>query len=280
MARAQAATIIIRPAGAGWLRIGEHLRRLAEYSDLLRTLNAHRINVRYRQTVLGATWAVLQPLLMMAIFVTVFSYLARVPSEGVPYAVFAYVALLPWTFFSTAVTNATGSLVSHTQLITKVYFPREILPLTYVVAAFFDFLLGLVVLGGLMMWFDIPLTIAAAHLIPVVALLCAWIVAVSLLLSAAQVYWRDVGVAIPVLVQLGMFASPVIYPLGLVPDAWRPWYLLNPLAGIINSFRDVLLRGQQPEPLPLAYAMAVTAIVLPLAYVLFKRAEATMADVV
>jgi lipopolysaccharide transport system permease protein len=280
MARAQAATIIIRPAGAGWLRIGEHLRRLAEYSDLLRTLNAHRINVRYRQTVLGATWAVLQPLLMMAIFVTVFSYLARVPSEGVPYAVFAYVALLPWTFFSTAVTNATGSLVSHTQLITKVYFPREILPLTYVVAAFFDFLLGLVVLGGLMMWFDIPLTIAAAHLIPVVALLCAWIVAVSLLLSAAQVYWRDVGVAIPVLVQLGMFASPVIYPLGLVPDAWRPWYLLNPLAGIINSFRDVLLRGQQPEPLPLAYAMAVTAVVLPLAYVLFKRAEATMADVV
>jgi lipopolysaccharide transport system permease protein len=280
MARAQAATIIIRPAGAGWLRIGEHLRRLAEYSDLLRTLNAHRINVRYRQTVLGATWAVLQPLLMMAIFVTVFSYLARVPSEGVPYAVFAYVALLPWTFFSTAVTNATGSLVSHTQLITKVYFPREILPLTYVVAAFFDFLLGLVVLGGLMMWFDIPLTIAAAHLIPVVALLCAWIVAVSLLLSAAQVYWRDVGVAIPVLVQLGMFASPVIYPLGLVPDAWRPWYLLNPLAGIINSFRDVLLRGQQPEPLPLAYAMAVTVVVLPLAYVLFKRAEATMADVV
>ena len=262
------------------MRIGEHLRRLAEYSDLLRTLNAHRINVRYRQTVLGATWAVLQPLLMMAIFVTVFSYLARVPSEGVPYAVFAYVALLPWTFFSTAVTNATGSLVSHTQLITKVYFPREILPLTYVVAAFFDFLLGLVVLGGLMMWFDIPLTIAAAHLIPVVALLCAWIVAVSLLLSAAQVYWRDVGVAIPVLVQLGMFASPVIYPLGLVPDAWRPWYLLNPLAGIINSFRDVLLRGQQPEPLPLAYAMAVTAVVLPLAYVLFKRAEATMADVV
>jgi lipopolysaccharide transport system permease protein len=280
MARAQAATIIIRPAGAGWLRIGEHLRQLTEYSDLLRTLNAHRINVRYRQTVLGVTWAVLQPLLMMTIFVTVFSYLARVPSEGVPYAVFAYAALLPWTFFSTAVTNATGSLVGHTQLITKVYFPREILPLTYVVAAFFDFLLGLVVLGGLMVWFEIPLTIATAHLIPVVALLCAWIVAVSLLVSAAQVRWRDVGVAIPVLVQLAMFASPVIYPLGLVPDAWRPWYLLNPLAGIINSFRDVLLRGQQPEPLPLAYAMAVTAVALPLAYVLFKRAEATMADVV
>lgn len=280
MTKAQAATVIIRPADAAWLSIGEHLRRLSEYRDLLRTLSVHRINVRYRQTLLGVTWAVLQPLLMMSIFVTVFSYLARVPSEGAPYAVFAYAALLPWTFFSTAVTNATGSLVGHAQLITKVYFPREILPLTYVVAGFFDFLLGFVVLAGLMAWFHIPLTSASAYLIPVVALLCAWIVAVSLLVSAAQVRWRDVGVAIPVLVQLAMFASPVIYPLGLVPPAWRPWYLLNPLAGIINSFRDVLLRGQPPEPLPLAYAVAVTAFLLPLAYGLFKRAEATMADVV
>ena len=217
---------------------------------------------------------------MMAIFVTVFSYLARIPSEGVPYALFAYCALLPWTFFSTAVSNATGSLVSHTQLITKVYFPREILPLTYVVAALFDFLIGLVVMGGLMIWFGVALTPAAGHLVPVLALLAAWVVAVSLLLSAAQVRWRDIGVAIPVLVQLGMFASPVIYPLGLVPESWRAWYLLNPMAGIINSFRDVLLRGQQPEPLPLAYAAVVTACVLPLAYAVFKRAEATMADLV
>ena len=226
------------------------------------------------------TWAVLQPLLLMAIFVTVFSYLARVPSEGAPYALFAYTALLPWTFFATAISNATGSLVSHTQLITKVYFPREIVPLTYVIAALFDFVLGVVALVVLMMWFEVPLTAATWHLIPVVALLAAWTVAVSLVLSAAQVRWRDVGVAIPVLVQLGMFASPVIYPLGLVPEAWRPWYLLNPLAGIINAFRDVLLRGQQPDPLPLACAAAVTACALPLAYLAFKRAEATMADLV
>ena len=217
---------------------------------------------------------------MMAIFVTVFSYLAKVPSEGVPYALFAYTALLPWTFFSTSVTNATGSLVSHTQLITKVYFPREIVPLTYVIAALFDFLLGLVVLAALMVWFAVPLTPATWHLIPVVALLSAWAAAVSLLLSAAHLRWRDVGVAIPVLVQLGMFASPVIYPLGLVPEAWRPWYLLNPLAGIINAFRDVLLRGQQPDPFPLACAAAVTACALPIAYLVFKRAEATMADLV
>lgn len=279
MARTQAATII-RPAGSAWLNVGEHLRRLVEYVDLFRTLSIHRINVRYRQTVLGVTWALLQPLVMMGVFVVVFSRLARVPSEGVPYALFAYTALLPWMFFATSITSATGSLVSHTQLITKVYFPREILPLTYIVAAFFDFLLGLAALMVLMAWYDVSLSPAAVYLVPVIGLLGAWITAVSLLLSAAQVRWRDVGVAVPVLVQLGMFASPVIYPLALVPEQWRPWYLLNPLAGIINAFRDVLLRGQPPDAVPLAYASVVTALVLPIAYALFKRAEATMADVV
>jgi lipopolysaccharide transport system permease protein len=279
MARVQAATII-RPAGSAWLNIGEHLRHLTEYVDLLRTLSIHRINVRYRQTLLGVSWALLQPLLMMAVFVVVFSRLAGVPSEGAPYALFAYTALLPWTFFATSISSATGSLVSHAQLITKVYFPREILPLTYVIAAFFDFVLGLAALVALMSWFDVALTPAAVYLFPVIGLLAAWILAVSLLLSAAQVRWRDVGVAVPVLVQLGMFASPVIYPLALVPEEWRRWYLLNPLAGIINAFRDVLLRGQAPESVPLAYAVGVTACMLPIAYVLFKRAEATMADVV
>lgn len=277
---AKAQTIIIRPADSAWSNLAAHLRRLSDYGDLLRTLSLHRINVRYRQTVLGVAWAVLQPLLMMAIFAVVFSRLARLPSEGVPYALFAYVALLPWTFFSGSVTSATGSLVNHTQLITKVYFPREILPLTYVVASLFDFAIGLVALSILMTWFEVPITGAVMHLIPLVALLAAWCLAVTLLTSAAQVRWRDVGVAMPVLVQVGMFVSPVIYPLGVVPDSWRTLYLLNPMAGIINSFRDVLLRGQQPEAVPLAFAVVITLCVLPIAYLVFKRAEATMADVI
>lgn len=217
---------------------------------------------------------------MMTIFAVVFSKLARIPSEGVPYALFAYTALLPWTFFSTAVTNATGSLVNHTQLITKVYFPREILPLTYVIAALFDFAIGVVALMVLMAWFDVAVTSAVLHLLPVIALLMAWVTALSLIMSAAQVRWRDIGVAMPVAVQIGMFVSPVIYPLSVVPEAWRFLYLLNPMAGIINSFRDVLLRAQQPDPVPLAFAAAVTALALPVAYVAFKRAEATMADIV
>jgi len=278
-ARAETATVI-RPAGPVWSNLALHLRELADYRDLLRTLSVHRISVRYRQTVLGIVWAVLQPLLMMLIFVGVFSYLARIPSEGSPYALFAYTALLPWTYFSTAVTNATGSLVNHTQLITKVYFPREILPVTYVIASLFDFLLGMVALIGLMFWYHVPVTPAVIYLVPVVFVLTSWILAVALLCSAAQVRWRDIGVAMPLIVQVVMFASPVIYPLGLVPAAWRPFYLLNPIAGIVNSFRDVLLRGVQPEPVPLIYAAIVTACTLPLAYAIFKRAEATMADVV
>jgi lipopolysaccharide transport system permease protein len=276
----KAHAIVIRPANSAWPNVAAHLRRLFEYGDLLRTLSIHRINVRYRQTLLGIAWAVVQPLLMMTVFTVVFSRLGQMSSEGMPYALFAYAALLPWTFFSTAVSNATGSLVNHSALITKVYFPREILPITYVIAALFDFIIGLAALAALMVWYQVPITAAVLYLVPVVALLAAWILAVALVVSAAQVRWRDVGVAMPVFVQILMFVSPVIYPLGLVPEAWRPWYLLNPMAGIIDAFRDVLLRAQFPDLTPLAYSAAVTACALPLAYLVFKRAEATMADIV
>jgi lipopolysaccharide transport system permease protein len=272
--------LIIRPPTATWRRLPEHVRTLPEYADLLYTLSLHRINVRYRQTALGVVWAVLQPLLMMVVFTAVFSVLARMPSEGLPYPLFAYTALLPWTFFAGAVTNATMSLVGHTQLITKVYFPREILPLTYVIAGVFDFAIGLVVLGCLMAWYGVAPTLHAIHIIPIIALLGAWLLAVALVLAAAQVRWRDIGVAMPVLLQVWMFGSPVIYPLSHVPEAWRHWYLLNPMAGIVTSFRDVLLQGVPPDPVPLRYAFVITAVALPVAYLVFKRAEATMADTV
>ena len=272
--------VVIRPASSGWLRVDEHLARLAEYSDLLFTLTIHRISVRYKQTTLGILWAVLQPLLMMIIFTTVFSVLAKMPSDGLPYGLFAYTALLPWTFFSTAVTNATNSLVSHTQLITKVYFPREILPITYVVAGVFDYAIGFFVLLALLVWYDVPLTLYAWNLLPILALLAAWTLAVSLVLAAVQVRFRDTGVALPVVLQLWMFASPVIYPLSIVPPEWRTWYLLNPIAGVVAASRNILLHRLPPDPEPLAIACIVTLIALPIAYLFFKRAEATMADVI
>jgi lipopolysaccharide transport system permease protein len=273
-------TVVIRPASSAWLHLGEHLVRLREYTDLLHTLSLHRISVRYKQTSLGLLWAVLQPLLMMVIFTGVFSVLAKMPSEGMPYALFAYTALLPWTFFSTTVANATNSLVTHTHLITKVYFPREILPITYLIAGIFDFAIGFVVLLGLMAWFHVPLTLQTLNLIPVIALLGAWSLTVSLVLAAVQVRFRDIGVALPVMLQLWMFGSPVIYPLSALPPDWRTWYLLNPMAGIISSCRDILLRGVAPDPVPLRIALIVTAIALPIAYLFFKRAEATMADLI
>ena len=262
------------------MHVGEHLARLREYADLLYTLSVHRIGVRYKQTSLGFAWALLQPVMMMVIFTAVFSVLARMPSEGMPYALFAFTALLPWSFFNTAVSGGTNSLVSHTHLITKVYFPREILPITYVIAALFDFAIGSIVLLGLMSWYHVPLSVHALSLIPIVILLAAWILAVSLVLAAVQVRFRDIGVALPVLLQVLMFASPIIYPLSAVPAAWRDWYLLNPLAGIVSSFRDVLLRQSAPDPYPLAVAAVITAVVLPAAYLFFKHAEATMADLI
>jgi lipopolysaccharide transport system permease protein len=272
--------VVIRPASRGWLRIDQHLRTLAGYTDLLYTLSVHRISVRYKQTVAGVLWAVLQPLLMMVIFTIVFSKLARIPSEGVPYALFAYTALLPWTLFSTAVANGTNSLVTHTQLITKVYFPREILPVTYLVAALFDFVMGLVVLALLMAWYRVAITPHLLAVIPLLALLCAWALAVMLVLAAVQVRFRDVGVALPVIVQLWMFASPVIYPLSVVPGRWRWWYDMNPMTGIIAAFRDALLQRPIGDAPALQAAIVVTAVALPIAYAFFKRAEATMADVI
>lgn len=272
--------VVIRPASRGWLRIDQHLRTLRDYTDLLYTLSVHRISVRYKQTVAGVLWAVLQPFLMMVIFTVVFARLTRMPSDGVPYALFAYTALLPWTLFSTAITNGTNSLVTHTQLITKVYFPREILPFTYLVAAVFDFAMGLVVLGALMAWYHVPMTAHTAAAIPLLALLCGWALALTLVLASVQVRFRDIGVALPVLVQLWMFASPVIYPLSVVPARWRWWYELNPMAGIIAAFRDTLLQRSISDPGALETAVVVTLIALPLAYAFFKRAEATMADVI
>jgi lipopolysaccharide transport system permease protein len=272
--------VIIRPASSGWLRIDDHVRRLNEYSDLLYTLAAHRISVRYKQTSLGILWALLQPLLLMTIFTGVFSVLVKIPSDGTPYALFVYAGLLPWTFFSTSVTNAANSLVTHAQLITKVYFPREILPITYLIAGLFDFAIGFLVFLGLITWYEVPLTAHAWSLVPLIALLAAWILTISLVLAALQVRVRDVGVALPVLLQLWMFASPVIYPLNLVPGDWRAWYLLNPMAGIVASMRDILVHGRAPEAEPLRVAYIVIGLTLLPAYLLFKRTEATMADVI
>jgi len=271
---------IIRPASFSPLDLLRELRELWQYRDLFYTLTVHRIKVRYKQSVLGLAWAILQPLSLMLIYTVIFSMIAKVPSEGVPYAVFAYAALLPWTFFSSSLTNATQGLVSHSQLVTKVYFAREILPMTYVSAAIFDFAVATTFLIALFFYYGVGLTVYALYAIPIFILLTALATAFSLFLSAMQVRFRDIGVAMPLLLQLWMFATPVVYPLSAVPQRFRGFYALNPLVGVIENFRRVVLQGVEPDFHSLTISAIVAAILLPLTYLYFKRVEATMADVI
>lgn len=271
---------IIRPASFSPLDLLRELRGLWQYRDLFYTLTVHRIKVRYKQSVLGLAWAILQPLSLMLIYTVIFSVIAKIPSENVPYAVFAYAALLPWTFFSSALTNGTQGLVSHSQLVTKVYFAREILPLTYVSAALFDFVVASSFLFALFIYYGVSLTIYALYGIPILFLLAALATAFSLFLSAVQVRFRDIGVAMPLLLQVWMFATPVVYPLSAVPKRFQSFYALNPTVGVIENFRRVVLQGVAPDFYSLAISAAVAAILLPLAYMYFKRVEATMADII
>ena len=271
---------VIRPPTFSPTGLLRGLALLADYADLLRTLSLHRIKVRYKQSALGLAWALLQPLSLMLIYTLVFSVITKMPSDGAPYAVFAYAALLPWTFFSTALTNATNGLVSHAHLVTKVYFPREILPLSYVIAALFDLLTASSVLFALMFYYRVPLTWNALWAVPVVFVLTAFLTAMSLLLSATQVRFRDIGMAMPLLLQLWMFATPVVYPLEQVPQRFRGLYVLNPMVGVVEGFRRAVVLGEAPDLRLLALSAAVSLVLLPAAYVYFKRIEATVADVI
>lgn len=268
----------IRPPSLSGINLVTSLAKLAQYRDLIWTLCVHRVKVRYKQSALGVFWALLQPLSVMLIFTFVFSMIARMPSEGAPYAIFAYTALLPWNYFSSGVSNATVSLASHAQFVTKVYFPREILPITYVAAALFDFAVASTLLAGLMVYYSVPLTINVLYAVPIIAVLTCFALAMSFFFSATQVRFRDIGVAVPLLLQVWLFATPVIYPLSAVPERLRPLYMLNPMVGIIENFRQVILKGAAPELSSLLISAAIAVILLVASYLYFKWVEATMAD--
>jgi len=270
----------IRPPSIFGFNLLANLSKLLQYKDLVWTLSLHRIKVRYKQSVLGILWAFLQPISMMLVFTFIFSLIARMPSEGIPYAIFAFAALLPWNYFSTSVSNGTGSLVKDAQFVTKVYFPREILPITYIVAALFDFAIASILLVCLMIYYQIGLNINVLYTIPILLVLTCFALAISFIFSATQVRFRDIGMAVPLLLQLWLFATPVIYPLSAVPARWRSFYALNPMVGIIESFRQVVLKGEPPDMRSLMFSAVVSVTLLFVSYLYFKRVEATMADFV
>ena len=273
-------TTVLRPPSFSPLALVRAAAHLVHYRDLIYTLSEHRVSVRYKQSVLGPGWAILQPLSLMLIYTVIFSRVAHVPSEGVPYALFAYCALLPWTYFSTGASTATNSLVTHFHLVTKVYFPREILPLTYVIVALLDFLVASAVLFALMLYYNVSLTARAVYAIPTIAVLTVFTLAMSLLLSAIQVRHRDISVAMPLVLQVWMFATPVVYPLSVVPDRWQSIYSLNPMVGIVESFRRVILMGTAPDVPSLATAAVVSVTLLLVTFAYFKNVEATVADII
>jgi len=250
------------------------------YRELLYFLAWREIKVRYKQTVIGAVWAILQPLLTMVIFTVVFGNFAKIPSDGLPYPLFAYVALLPWEYFSQAISRSGVSVVNDANLIRKIYFPRLIIPLAAVVTPLADFCLSFLILLGMMLWFHVIPTwgMMALPLFLLMALLTA--LSAGLWLSALNVRYRDIRYTIPFLTQLWMYASPIAYPVSLIPEKWRLLYSLNPLVGVVEGFRWALLGKESPDFSIMAVSAVVVLVVLLGGLVYFKKMEQTFADVI
>ena len=256
------------------------LFRLLRYRELIYALTQREVKARYRQSLLGIGWAIAQPLAFMVVFNLVFSRFARVPSDGVPYPIFAYAALVPWTFLSNALTTATIGLVSQRSVVTKTYFPREVIILSQVGARFVDFLAASLVLAGMIVWYGIAPTVWLL-LVPVLLLiLLVLIVGMSLITSAMNVSYRDLAPVVTLGLQIWLYVTPVTYPLSIVPEELRPFYVLNPLVGLIDGFRSIVALGRPPAWDLLAISAVISLTVFAVAYVYFKRAERAFADVI
>jgi homopolymeric O-antigen transport system permease protein len=256
------------------------LFHLWRYRELLISLTQREVKARYRQSLLGFGWAVVQPLALMVVFNLVFSRFAKVGSEGLPYPIFSYAAMVPWTFLSNALNSTTIGLVSQRSIVTKCYFPREIIIMSQVGARFVDFLAGFAVYGLLMAGFGIGLT-PWALLLPLLMLLqTVLVLAISLITSALHVRFRDLAPVVGLGLQIWLYLTPVGYPIELVPEQWAQLYALNPMVGIVDGYRAVLAHGWAPNYSLLASSTAVTVLLLAISYAYFKRAELTFADVI
>jgi lipopolysaccharide transport system permease protein len=268
---------VIRPTG-GWaaLRLGE----LWKYRELLYFLVWRDVKVRYKQTILGAAWAVLQPLLTMIIFTLVFSKLAKIPSEGVPYPIFAYCALVPWTLFAFAMTESANSLVGNQHLVTKVYFSRLVIPVTPVLVGLVDFSIAFVLLLGMMAYYGVHPGIAILTLPFFLLLAIGTALGMGFWLSALNVEYRDVRHTVPFLIQFWLFASPIAYPSSAVPAKWRMLYGLNPIAGVVEGFRWALLGTHNAPGLTVLVSSAMVVLLVFSGLIYFRHVEKTFADVV
>jgi lipopolysaccharide transport system permease protein len=261
----------------GWQLID--LKEIKQYRDLFYFLVARDIKVRYKQTVLGGLWAIIQPFFSMVVFTLFFGKIARIPSDGVPYPIFNFTAMVVWTYFARAITGSGSSLIGSANLISKVYFPRIIIPVTPVLAGLLDFSIALIILIGMMFYFHIYPT-AMILLIPLlVVLMMLTASGVGTVLAALNAKYRDIGYTTPFLLQLWMFVSPVVYPTSMIPEKYRFIYSLNPLSGVIEGFRSILL-GTVPFPTQMVvYSGLFGLIVFIIGVSYFKQVERTFADI-
>jgi lipopolysaccharide transport system permease protein len=265
-------------AHRGWLALD--LAELWAYRDLVYYFIWRDIKVRYKQTAIGAAWAILQPVLTMLVFSLFFGKLAKIPSQGLPYPVFYYTALLPWMYFATAMQSATNVVVEQQRVITKIYFPRVVLPIAAVLAGLLDFIISFAVLLALMAYYRMAPTAAVVWLPLFTLLAVLTALGVGLWLSALNALYRDVRYVVPFLVQFWLFASPVAYPSSLVPVKWRWLYGLNPMAGVIEGFRWALTGHGQPPGILLAASSAAVVLLVLSGLVYYHAMEGTIADVV
>jgi homopolymeric O-antigen transport system permease protein len=262
------------------MTVTRYLGELAEHAHLVLSFANRDVRARYKQTVFGIAWAVVQPFSLMVAFTFVFSKVAGVPSDGVPYPIFAYSALLFWTFFAMCVSQGTLAMAANSTLVRRIYFPRETLLLAVLLSAGLDLAVSSTIFAGLMLYYQIPVGLSVLWAVPVLAVQVMLTFGLICVTSAIHVHFRDVGHGLPLVMQLWMFASPVAYPLSVVPASLRPIYLLNPMAGIIESYRRVILHGETPDLASLGLSVSVALALLSVGYLWFKRAERTFADVI
>jgi len=269
--------VLIQPR-RGWLSFD--LGGVCRYRELLYFLVWRDVLVRYKQAAIGVAWVVLQPLLTMVVFTVIFGQFAKLPSDGLPYPIFSFTALLPWNYFAQAISRSGISLVSNANLISKIYFPRLIVPISGALGPLVDFAISFVILLGMMVWYGIAPTwgVLALPFFTLLAVVTA--VAVSLYLSALNVKYRDVGHAIPFLVQFWMYASPVVYSVNIIPQKWRLLYSLNPMVGVIEGFRWALLGKERPDFAVMAVGVVVASVLLLGGLIYFKRTERFFADII
>jgi lipopolysaccharide transport system permease protein len=268
---------VIAPA-SGWVPV--QLGEVWQFRELLGFLVWREVKIRYKQTTLGVAWAILQPFFTMVVFSVFFGRIGHIPSDGLPYPVFAFSALVPWQLFAFALAESSNSVVANQRLVTKVYFPRVIMPMAAVGVGLVDFCLSLGVLFGLMAFYRVSPSMALWTL-PVWTLLAVTTaLAVGIWLSALNVRYRDIRYTLPFLTQVWLFATPVAYPSSLVPDAWRSVYALNPMVGVVDGFRWALLGRAPAPPMTVAVSAAAMLVLLTLGLFYFRRTERTFADVI